>query len=68
MYTYYIKVYHEINVSVVQKHEVKNCLNMQVATLRIKMSNLFNGLRPFFDSLRYIKRLRDEYILPPFKW
>lgn len=41
---------------------------MQVATLRIKMSNLFNGLRPFFDSLRYIKRLRDEFILLPFKW
>lgn len=68
MHTYYIKVYHEINVTVVQKHELKNCLNMQVATLRIKMSNLFNGLRPFFDSLRYIKRLRDEFISLPFKW
>lgn len=47
---------------------VENDLNMQVATLRTKMSNLFNGLRPFFDSLWYIKRLRDAFILPPFKW
>jgi len=43
---------------------------MQVATLRIKMSNLLNGLRLFYDSLWYIKRLRDAFFffLPHFKW
>lgn len=54
MHTHYIKVYHEINVinvPVVQKHKLKteNCLTMQVIRLRIKISNLLNGLRSFFD-------------------
>lgn len=61
MHTHYIKVYHEINVTPVQKRKLK--IDMQVTTLRIKTSNLFNGLKFFLGFLWYINVMKKVFTL-----